>query len=102
MGITNIVPTPYIEDWYEKSLTTGTVFVDLFIVYHTVNHRVLLTKLCGMTEDAVLIKLIGRMMRNRRFNVELNGKKSRWRNQKNGLPQGSSLSPVLFSVYTND
>ena len=41
-------------------------------------------------------------MRNRRFYVELNGKKSRWRNLKNGLPQGIVLSPVLFNVYTND
>ena len=33
---------------------------------------------------------------------KLSGKKSRWRNQKNGLPQGSVISSVLFNVYTND
>ena len=69
--------TQYIEDGYEKSLTTGTVFVDLSAAYDTVNHRVLLTKLYGMTEYAEFTKLIGSMMRNRRFYVELNGKKSR-------------------------
>ena len=37
------------------------------------------------------------MLENRRFFVVLNGKKSRWRRQRNGLPQGSVLAPMLFN-----
>ena len=34
--------------------------------------------------------------------MELGGKRSRWRSQRNGQPQRNVLTPLLFNVYTND
>ena len=92
----------HIEDGYEKRLITGAVFVDLSAAYDTVNHRRLLSKVLEMTGDVQLTDLIHTMLENRRFFVVLNGKKSRWRRQQNGLPHGSVLAPMLFNIYTND
>ena len=90
--------TQHIEDGFEKNEPTGVVFVDLTAAYDTVNHRRLLSKLYDMTKDFHLTKLI-QLLENRRFYVELNEKQSRWRKQRNGLPQGSVLAPVLFNIY---
>ena len=94
----------HIEDGYQECKITGTAFVDIFFstAYDTVNHRFLIEKLYNITQASALCRVIQNLLSNRRFYVELNNERSRWRLQKNGLPQGSVLSLILFNIYTND
>ena len=94
--------TQFIENGFQSNLKTGAVFVDLSSAYDTVNHNRLIWKLYQVTNDYNLIEIIRTLLSNRRFFVELGSKRSRWRIQKNGLPQGSVLAPTLFNIYTND
>ena len=68
----------------------------------TGKHRRLLEKVYSVTRDYRLMCMIRTLLENRRFFVELREKRSRWRSQRNDLPQGSVLAPLLFTVYTND
>ena len=87
--------TQHIEDGYEEGMITG-------ISYDTVNHRFLIQKLYNTMLDSQLCRVIQNLLSDRGFYVEQNNEQSRWRIQKNSLPQGSVLSPTLFNIYTND
>ena len=64
--------TQHIEDGYQESMITVTVFVDLAAAYDTVNHRRLIQKLYNITKYSTLCRVIQNLLSNRRFYVELN------------------------------
>ena len=63
------------------------------VVHDTENHRLLIQKLYNTTQDSKLCRVVRNLRTNIRFYVELNNERSRWRKQKNGLPQP-------YSTYT--
>jgi hypothetical protein len=94
--------TTYVENGFQCKKKSGAVFLNLSSAYDTVWKRRLLLKMVKIVKCRKTLRLLESMLSNRKFKVFLNGEASKYRYLKNGLPQGSVLSPVLFNVYTAD
>ena len=87
----------------DNNLYTCGVFLDFAKAFDTVNHQILLKKL----EEAygirgIPLKWFTNYLFNRQQYVSLNSVESSKQTMNCGIPQGSSLGPLLFLLYTND
>ena len=78
------------------------VFVDLAKAFNTINHGILLDKLEKYGIRGLPLKLIKTYLLDRRQVTVVNSLKSEEKVLNVGVPQGSSLGPLLFIVYVND
>ena len=62
----------------------------------------MLEKVFDMTQDKHITGIIGALLTNRRFYVQMGPRKSKWRNAKNCLPQGGVLASLHINIYIND
>ena len=90
----------------EKNLDNGIftfrVFIDLEKAFDTVNHQILLSKLQHYEIRDNALKWLTSYLMNRKQFVKLNGSQSKHGNICCGVPQGSILGPLLFTIYIND
>lgn len=94
--------TTFIESGFQRNLKTNVIFVDLTAAYDTIWRNGLIFKLCKVVKCSKIVTLINNMLSNRRFQVFMGEKSSRWRTINEGLLQSSVLSPTLFNLYMGD
>ena len=83
-------------------ISTGIILLDIEKAFDTVWHNGLIFKLLSMKMPKYLCKIIADFLENRTFTVTVNSSLSSTKDIPAGLPQGSILSPLLYTLFTSD
>lgn len=78
------------------------IFMDLSKAFDTLDHKILIEKLSYFGLSPSACNLIENYLTNRKQYVDLNGHLSSTKSLETGVPQGSILGPLLFTLYIND
>ena len=94
-----------VEDWrkaVDKGQLVGAMLIDLSKAFDAMPHDLLVAKLkaYGWSDKSVL--LIGDYLSNRKQRVKVTDTFSSWMEILKGIPQGSLLGLIIFSIFIND
>lgn len=87
---------------FNKSKNTVAVLLDISKAFDTIDHTILLRKLEYSGVRGLPQTWFRSYLSNRKQLVSINGETSNLRGISTGIPQGSILGPLIFSIYVND
>ena len=87
---------------FDRGTMTGMILIDLQKAFDTIDHDVLLQKLCAIGFSKHTANWFKSYLCNRSFKVNLGNNFSQPASVPCGVPQGSILGPLLFLMYVND
>ena len=92
----------HVKAGFEMKKKTGAAFTDLSAANDTVWQQGLMLKLAQIVKCKKILRILARMTGMRRFYGCLGDDTSKTFTLKNGVPQGSVITPTLFNVYLSD
>ena len=81
---------------------TISVFLDLSKAFDLIDHKILARKLEYYGFRGKFLEFLLSFIKDRKYFVNVNGKNSETKLVNIGVPQGSTLGPILFLLYISD
>ena len=86
----------------DKGCAVGMVALDLSKAFDSIDHQILLEKLPSYNLGYSTVSFLKNYLSERTFVVCSNNKFSGLNRTTTGVPQGSILGPLQFTIYVND